>query len=517
MGTEKFFVFNESGTLKRLKGRIVRFLDNEDPDNTDKVNIRASISVPASAEGLTPANNLSDVSSVATSRDNLSVPSDDEVAEGLGTKLVGPALFFRVNDYIEFADSGKWSFVSATDDLPVTLEGFLSIDELPSVRYTIAAKYGLVSTEYEYWLFIDSSGYVNFRISDTSGNYEQGQTTASVPVGSRFHLAVTYGGSGPNSGTAFTGAFSEMSIWFNGVLQTIADVSSGTYTGMSDTSEPFAIGRRNGADYLTGHISSIRVHNRELSAAEITDYMNGEINFSDEYAGAEVYSGDSSTFTSSLGNWTEEGSTSITVAQSGGEMVITNTASSSGTRGARNVVDAYTNGKRHRVKFIVRTSSGTGQQILLRSFNGAEVKNVTVIQGGGAAGSVGNSTVYTFTPGASNEVHEIEFTTTGSGASDYLFFSLNNTGAGEVYNVDNVTLTQVGILADLRAEDFNESAGKLMDRSSNNFVGVNNGATLVGKRRHISAATINLTNLPTSSAGLSAGEVWSNSGVLTIV
>ena len=55
MATEKFFVFNEAGTLKRLKGRIVRFLDNEDPSGSDKSAIRTSLEVSPDAEGLVQA------------------------------------------------------------------------------------------------------------------------------------------------------------------------------------------------------------------------------------------------------------------------------------------------------------------------------------------------------------------------------------------------------------------------------------------------------------------------------
>lgn len=104
--------------------------------------------------------------------------------------------------------------------------------------------------------------------------------------------------------------------------------------------------------------------------------------------------------------------------------------------------------------------------------------------------------------GAASNADGVEFIATGTTPTTWTNSSV----------VENI-----GTLADFRAEDFNESAGKLLDRSSNNFVGTNNGATLVGACRHISADTIDLKNLPTSSAGLSAGEVWSNGGVLTVV
>lgn len=55
MATEKFFVFNEDGVLKRLKGRIVRYLDNEDPSGADKSAIRTSLEVSPDAAGLVQA------------------------------------------------------------------------------------------------------------------------------------------------------------------------------------------------------------------------------------------------------------------------------------------------------------------------------------------------------------------------------------------------------------------------------------------------------------------------------
>ena len=55
MATEKFFVFNEDGALKRLKGRIVRYLDNEDPTGSDKSAIRTSLEVSPDAAGLVQA------------------------------------------------------------------------------------------------------------------------------------------------------------------------------------------------------------------------------------------------------------------------------------------------------------------------------------------------------------------------------------------------------------------------------------------------------------------------------
>jgi hypothetical protein len=108
------------------------------------------------------------------------------------------------------------------------------------------------------------------------------------------------------------------------------------------------------------------------------------------------------------------------------------------------------------------------------------------------------------------------FTNVGAGSNaDGVEFIA--TGTTPTTWANSSVVENIGTLADFRAEDYNESASKLLDRSSNNFVGVGTSVTLTGNQRHISADTIDLKNLPTSSAGLSAGEVWSNGGVLTVV
>jgi hypothetical protein len=109
-----------------------------------------------------------------------------------------------------------------------------------------------------------------------------------------------------------------------------------------------------------------------------------------------------------------------------------------------------------------------------------------------------------------------DFTNVGAGSNaDGVEFIA--TGTTPTTWTNSSVVENIGTLADFRAEDYNESASKLLDRSSNNFVGVGTSITLTGNQRHISADTIDLKNLPTSSAGLSAGEVWSNGGVLTVV
>ena len=55
MPSEKFFVHKEDGSLVRLKGRLVRFLDEEPPTGSEKSAIRTSLEVSPDAEGLVQA------------------------------------------------------------------------------------------------------------------------------------------------------------------------------------------------------------------------------------------------------------------------------------------------------------------------------------------------------------------------------------------------------------------------------------------------------------------------------
>ena len=169
-------------------------------------------------------------------------------------------------------------------------------------------------------------------------------------------------------------------------------------------------------------------------------------------------------------------------------------------------------GKRYRIAFEYFNPSGNSQVQRFRAYIGS---SINAINGTRIFDEVPTDDAWT------RFVYEGILTASGG----YLVFSLHD-GTSESYTatngtdyvaLKNISVTEIGTVADFRAEDFNESAGKLLDRSTNNFVGVNNGATLAGNQRHISADTIDLKNLPTSSAGLSAGEVWSNSGVLTVV
>lgn len=432
------------------------------------------------------ANILDGISTPSAAQTALEVISEDESAEIAGTKLVGPALSFDgVNDLITIAHDSKQHFNDGADDLPFSLSFWLKTDF--SVAGGILGKYQSGSTEFVAWV---TGNGLRFGLSD--GTDEPYIQTASLTDYSNkwTHFAITSSGSGPNSANDFPAAIDSISVFVNG-----KDITSGAtkqneaaYGGLNNSSAAITLMSFAGSNFKKGEIRSVKLYNRELTAAEVAQLARGtDLGFADEWGDhtAGVYTGDSSTFTSTLGNWAEEGSTSITVAQSAGEMVITNTAASTGTRGANNTVDTLTEGKRYRLTFQCRASSGTGQSVQVKTFNSSPLSEATVTQGS-ATSTLATGIVAEFTPTVTNEQWSIEFVVSG-GSTESLFFNLNNTGSGEVYNFDNITLTQIGTLADFRAENFID--GKLIDLSSNNFVGINNGATLVGGRKTLQLDT----------------------------
>ena len=105
---------------------------------------------------------------------------------------------------------------------------------------------------------------IHTRVSASIYIGRNGQTTISENVWS--HVVCTYDGSGNKN---------NVNIYLNGVLDNSTAISSGTYTAMSNTSQPFEIGRYNGGSYADGSIDEVSVFNTELSQSDITAIYGG--------------------------------------------------------------------------------------------------------------------------------------------------------------------------------------------------------------------------------------------------
>ena len=455
-----------------------------------------------SPEDNTPA--LTD--GTGTLNDHYKIDADGTVAQGGSTLSIIDGASVTAGQVVYY-DGSVWR-VKDCDDLPFSISAW--VKPLNVVYFLILTK--SASAPNREWLFwTNGDGRLYFWLRDTLGNYLIGTGSTILTADEWTHVAVSFAGAGTNSANSFVNAISGgVNMYVNGAAETVAATASGTYTGMSNTSAPVSIGEAGGA-YSKGSIRDVKIFNRELTSTEVAELARGnDLGFADEWGG--VNGGlDTSNFASTTDGYSaSQGTVTGNEDSIGGEndwlKLTLNTSTAIhqilspqvmpvGAR-VRVEFDCYIPSTNSHVDGVKANLSSTITSEVIATNEGATTDTVFRVSGEGIA--TGNQRVYiTALDGSSTTVSD-------SGGDDWIA-------------IKNVKITQLGKIADFRAEDYNESASKLLDRSSNNFVGVGTSVTLTGNQRHISADTIDLKNLPTSSAGLSAGEVWSNGGVLTVV
>jgi len=454
------------------------------------------------------ANILDGISTASTARTTLEVNSKDEDAQANALKTTAPALYFNgTSSVATVAQDPKLSFTDGVNDTGFSFAFKCRLDSSSAVDRTLISKFNLVAAEKEYRIYHASNNRIYAERRSTSGaDFRYTYSTANpITVGEWAHVVVVFNAAGPDTSTTFANATQQ--IFVNGIEVTDTSLSTGTYTGMSSTNGQLRIGAREGQDYWSGHISDVKIFNKTLTSTEIAELARGnDLGFVDEWGGALGGLGTIDE-TVGLSSWSGSGSATATnltetanTTVGGRPNVLRQQATATvGTATKIAITSVASVGKRVRIEFDYYINSGnvTLDTIIVASPTSA----IVTLNTAGAWTRASIETVLTST------TVELQIT---DGAS-------YNATALDFVGIDNFSITEIGTLADFRAEDYNESASKLLDRSSNNFVGVGTSVTLTGNQRHISADTIDLKNLPTSSAGLSAGEVWSNGGVLTVV
>jgi hypothetical protein len=444
----------------------------------------------------------------AGARTNLSVNSIDEDAQANALKVTAPALYFDgAASVVTVANDSKLNFTDGTDDLPFSMSAWAYVPDPAQIVYLVG-KWGTSSSTQE-WLFAtNTSGQIRVSIGDGTSSFVVASTDTISSAG-WYHFAVSYSGSGPNSTNSFDNAVDGFKLFINGVESSVSGTTTG-YNGQAITAQTVRLGAASNL-FSKGSIRDCKIFNRELTADEVAELARGnDLGFSEEWGGANGGL-DTSNFASGTDGYSaSQGTVTGNEDSIGGEndwlKLTLNTSTAIhqilspqvmpvGAR-VRVEFDCYIPSTNSHVDGVKANLSSTITSSIIATHEGASTDTVFRVSGEGIA--TGNQRVYiTALDGSSTTVSD-------SGGDDWIA-------------IKNVKITQLGTLADFRAEDYNESASKLLDRSSNNFVGVGTSVTLTGNQRHISADTIDLKNLPTSSAGLSAGEVWSNGGVLTVV
>lgn len=203
-----------------------------------------------------------------------------------------------VDDYVSCGDADNLSFGDGSSDSPFSISAWIKPDV--TSRFRLIFKYG--STLKEYFMQIAGGGKLQVSLKDTNNNASIGRNgNTTIPTASWSHVVMTYNGSG---------AATRINVYFNGSLDNSTTTGSGSYTAMSNTSEPLEIGRFTSGSYADGHIDEVAIFNTELSATDVANIYNG---------GGTGLPGDL-TGTSGLVSWWRmgDGDTAPTITDNGG-------------------------------------------------------------------------------------------------------------------------------------------------------------------------------------------------------
>jgi hypothetical protein len=510
------------GTRKMAKASLItqvgaNYLEKADnlSDVADKDTAKLNLEVPnvGTAANEVPVNgmlgDLAFQSSAGVVVDDLTVDGELTAAVGKPMPVNGPSMRFDgSNDYVSFAApvGSAFSFTNGTDDTPLSVSAWVKMED--ATNFPVLSKYSTTTATREWLFYVSGSDYLGAVLMGSDGN------TASVisdelitnREGQWTHLAMTYAGAGPNSSNSFSSASDSgnLELYINGKLQPNVTRSSASYVGMQSTSQPVELARFNNGTEAKGEIRDVKLFNKELSAAEVKEvYSNGQLGFAESTGTADggIYTQDATP----SGEWlVERGTDSDVSGPIGGKSdVLGFTVNTANTNHYLRKLGPFVVGKKYKVTFDYYISSANDVVDGIRLYCGGYVDDVQ--------SNVG-----------SWNYSSVEFVADDDDLRIYAFDGNSNTvndpAGNDIFYISDLRITQIGSVLDARAENYNQSAGKLLDVSGNDFVGdQSGGVTLLTPRSHLSAGTLDLTNLPTSATGLSAGEVYNDSGTLKIV
>jgi len=419
-----------------------------------------------SPEDNTPA--LTD--GTGTLNDHYKIDADGTVAQGGSTLSIINGASVTAGQVVYY-DGSVWR-LKDVDDLPFSVSALVNATDW--TNFGIAGKYSN-SADAE-WLFYTNGDSLAFYLNDSNpSNRITCATSASLTAyeGQWIHVAVSYAGAGPSaaSGNAFTAADAGVKFFINGteVAQSAA-AKIGTYSGMQNTSLPLHIGKYSTA-YAKGSIRDCKLFNRELTASEVAQLARGnDLGFSEEWGGAlgGVFTQDSTPSGEFAGvNLTDADEAGPIGGKSNVLKLTVNTASGvlhyatfSGASG--------TAGKRLRLKCNAYVPSAN-----------SNTDGIWIYQSSGSGKQEQSITPDTWVP------LEFEFVSNGNvmvvAMLDGTSSSFADAGSDDILYLADLTVTQIGTLADFRSERYDTSTSKLYDNSDNAFVGTGTSVSLTGR------------------------------------
>ena len=179
--------------------------------------------------------------------------------------------FDGTDDYVWMADDNKFSFTNGSGtDRPFSVSAWIKMDDATNFR--LVEKFGSSDSVREWALLTNASDLLTFTVRDSGGDplIRRYNTALTGYQSTWTHILGTY------DGTAVIGG---LKLYLNGVRVDDTDSSTGTYNGMSNTTQYVSIGQGSGL-YANGQIDDVRIFNYALTPAQVkTDYTGGAVRF----------------------------------------------------------------------------------------------------------------------------------------------------------------------------------------------------------------------------------------------
>ncbi len=193
--------------------------------------------------------------------------SDDPLWASSKAGLEQALDFDGVNDRFVVPDpsNGVLNFGTTGD---FTIVGWFNRQTSGTNDVIVSKKNSITSGTVGYIVYINSSGYLSFRVSDNPDQYDLRSTTTQINSSGWNHFAVVW----DDDSSANT------KIYINGTLDNTANYGS-TIESIDNisNSSTFEIGSDGGGgDYFDGLIDEIKIYNRVLSSDEISSLYSGQ-------------------------------------------------------------------------------------------------------------------------------------------------------------------------------------------------------------------------------------------------
>ena len=185
-------------------------------------------------------------------------------------KNVGAIGFNGSDNEIVIADTSDLTFGNGTTDSPFSISAWINMED--------ATNFGVVTkndTGLGEWRFVtDANDCLQILLSDLSASaYQWVQTSALTGYeGQWIFVTATYNGIGG------TGARNGLSLYVNGIEQSVTGSYSGTYVAMENTGYEVRIGTLHHTTYSKGQVAGVQIYNRALTQTEIKQNFAAQAN-----------------------------------------------------------------------------------------------------------------------------------------------------------------------------------------------------------------------------------------------